>query len=549
MKNDNDFDYIIIGSGFGGSVSALRLVEKGYSVALIEAGRKLKPENCARKNREVLKYLWSPKLGCYGIMEMTMLSDMFIMRGRGYGGGSLGYANTLLMPPDSFYNDRQWSIMGDWKRNLAQHYSEAKRMLGVSKNEKFTPADDVMRSLAGDFGKADTFHMQDVGVFFGEPDKSVKDPYFGGVGPDRTGCSYCGSCVLGCRSGAKNSLDKNYLYLAGKKGLQVFTERTAILIYETGDGFEVETVSTTSKLNKRKIRFSAKNVIVAAGVLGTLDLLFRSADKGSLKNLPPSLGKKVRTNSEAMTAVRAKDDSVDYSKGLTITSSMFVDDVTHVEPMRSPTGADLMSLMYTVLTGKGSRVTRPLKWLMKFILHPVEFLKLHWPFGTAPRTILLLVMQTVDNSIRIDYSGRWWNPFSKKLKSKPETGMQKAPAYIQQAQDVTVKLAEKVNGTPMNSINEVLFDIGTTGHILGGCAIGPDAENGVVDAACRVYGHNGLYVIDGSVIPANIGVNPSLTITAIAEFAMSLIPPKAETGNQQQIFSDGHAESFQESGV
>ncbi len=543
MKDVNDFDYIIIGSGFGGSVSALRLAEKGYSVALVEAGRKLKPENCARKNREVLKYLWSPGLGCYGIMEMTMLSDMFIMRGRGYGGGSLGYANTLLMPPDSFYNDRQWSTMGDWKRNLAPHYFEAKRMLGVSKNEKFTPADDVMRSLAEDFGKADTFHMQDVGVYFGEPDKSVKDPYFGGVGPDRTGCSYCGSCVLGCRSGAKNSLDKNYLYFAERKGLEVFTERTAVLIHKNGNGFEVDTVSTIFKLNKKKITISAKNVILAAGVLGTLDLLFKSRDKGTLKNLPASLGTKVRTNSEAMTAVRVKDDTIDYSKGLTITSSIYVDDVTLVEPMRSPTGADLMSLMYTVLTGRGNRITRPLKWLMKFILNPIGFLKLHWPFGTAPRTILLLVMQTLDSSIRIDYARKWWNPLIKKLKSKQEKGMQKAPAYIQQAQDVTIKLAEKVKGIPMNSINEVLFDKGTTGHILGGCAIGPDAESGVVDGACRVYGHEGLYIIDGSVIPANIGVNPSLTITAIAEFAMSQVPFK--TGTRKQIQA-GTVESLTE---
>ena len=410
------YDFIIIGSGFGGSVSALRLAEKGYRVAVLEAGKRFRDEDFPKSNWEYKKYLWAPLLRCFGILRLTPISDAFIMSGRGVGGGSLGYGNTLLVPPDPFYNDPQWSEMNDWKNILAPFYKTAKRMLGVVRYEKTTRSDEVMKEIAEEMGRGHTFQMQDVGVFFGESEKTVPDPFFDGKGPERTGCNFCGGCFIGCRNNAKNTLVKNYLYLAEKLGVQVFPETTAKLIREMPSGeYQIDTVRTTSLFSRGgKKTFEADNIIFSAGVLGTLDLLFKCREQGTLNKLSPMLGQRVRTNSEVVTSITSKDKQIDFTEGIAITSSIYPDNVTHIEPMRYPDGSDALNSIMTLLTGEGNRITRPLKWLGNVIRHPIEFFKTLWPFGLITRTTILLVMQTVDNSIRIFRKRRWWMPFPEK---------------------------------------------------------------------------------------------------------------------------------------
>lgn len=522
------YDFLIIGSGFGGSVSALRLAEKGYSVAVLEAGKRYNDEDFPKTNWEYRKYLWAPLLRCFGILKLTPLSDAFIMSGTGVGGGSLGYGNTLLVPPDTFFNDPQWKDMKDWKSALSPFYETARQMLGVVQYTKETHADNVIREIAEEMGRGDTFKMQDVGVFFGDPEISVPDPFFNGEGPDRSGCTFCGGCFNGCRNNAKNTLVKNYLYLAEKLGVTVIPETTVQLIHEKEDGgYQVETTRTTSLFSKGgKKSFEAQNLILSAGVLGTLKLFFKCRDKGTLTRLSDMLGQRVRTNSEVVTSVTSRDKHIDFTEGIAITSSIYPDDVTHVEPMRYPDGSDALNSLMTLLTGNGNRIVRPLRWLFNIVIHPIEFIKTLWPFGLIRRTTILLVMQTVDNSIRVFLKRRWWWPFSHKLISIPEKDRKRVPAYIQIAQDVTKCFAEKVNGVPRNAVSEVLFNRALSAHILGGCVMGPDSEKGVIDHKNKVYGYDGLYVVDGSMIPANLGVNPSLTIAAMAEYAMSHIPAK-----------------------
>ena len=527
MAEGRVYDFIIIGSGFGGGVSALRLAEKGYTVAVIEAGKRYHTENFAKSNWNIFKYLWLPSLRCFGILRITLLSDVLILSGTGVGGGSLGYANVLLEPPDTFFGDPQWAGMGDWKSILTPHYHTAKKLLGVTRSEKLYPADELLRQVAEDMGRGHTFRQQEVGVFFGEPEKTAPDPYFGGRGPDRTGCNFCGGCMVGCRHNAKNTLDKNYLYLAEKLGVKIFPETKATLIRENGDGgYQVDTVSSTSLFSKGRRTFESQNLVLAAGVLGTVNLLLNCREQGTLTRLSPMLAARVRTNSEALTGVTAKNDDIDYSEGIAITSSIYPDEVTHVEPVRYPRGSDLMGFLSTFLVDGENPFTRPLKWLFNIICHPLTFLRSLLPFGWARRTIILLVMQTLDNSVRVFHKRRWWWPFSRALVSEREQARAKVPAYIPQAQAVTRALAKKTGGMPGNAINEVLLNRGTSAHILGGCVIGPSPDSGVVDGQNRVYGYKGMYVVDGSMIPANLGVNPSLTITAMAEHAMSHIPPK-----------------------
>jgi cholesterol oxidase len=522
-----DYDYLIIGSGFGGSVSACRLTEKGYRVAVLEAGKRFRDQDFPKTAWNVFRYLWLPRLGCYGIMRITPLGNMLILSGTGVGGGSLGYACTLLEPPDPFYQDPQWSGMQDWKTTLAPHYATATQMLGVTPCTVLTKADEVLKAVAEDLGRGDTFRMQDVGVYFGEPEKPAPDPFFGGRGPDREGCHLCGGCMVGCRNNAKNTLPKNYLYLAEAQGAEVFPETTADLIRPVEGGYAVDTHRTTAWFHGGKRTFTAQQVVLAAGVLGTLPLLFRCRERGTLPLLSPMLGHRVRTNSEALAAVTAKNDAVDYSHGVAITSSFYPDAVTHVEPVRYPRGSDLMSFFLTVFVEGGGRFLRPLKWLWTNLRHPITSFRVHWPFKWARRSIVLLVMQTLDNSLQLLHRRRWWWPFRKRLATAKEKTQAFIPIEMAQAQAVTKLVAARTGGIPTNSAAEVLLNMGSTAHILGGCPIGPSPECGVVDGQNRIYGHEGLYVVDGSVMPANLGVNPSLTITALAEHAMSHIPPKA----------------------
>ncbi|MFH2220318.1 MAG: GMC family oxidoreductase [Pseudomonadota bacterium] len=531
MPQDHKYDFVIVGSGFGGSVSALRLAEKGYDVAVLEAGKRYRTEDFPKTNWNLFKSLWFPLFRCFGTLRITPLSDVLILSGAGVGGGSLGYANTLLEPPDPFFNDPQWADMGDWKAILSPFYRIAKKMLGVTRNQTLYPADELLREVAEEMGRGHTFSLQDVGVFFGEPDKTVPDPYFGGEGPDRTGCNFCGGCMVGCRYNAKNTLDKNYLYLAEKLGVKIFPETRATLIRErSGGGYLVDTVRSTSLfLSPGRQTFPARKVILSAGVLGTLPLLFQCREQGTLRRLSPMLGSRVRTNSETLMGVTAKDDRVDYSRGIAITSSIYPDDVTHVEPVRYSEGSDMMSLLATILVEAKNPWIRRLKWFSRIFTDPVTFFRVLWPFGGwARRSIILLVMQTIDNSVRVYRKRRWWWPFTPSLVSEREDKREKVPVYIPQAQAVAKALAGKIDGIPQSAVNEVLLNTGITAHILGGCPMGPDPDRGVIDGQNRVYGHEGVYVIDGSMIPANLGVNPGLTITAMAEHAMSHVPPKHE---------------------
>ena len=529
--DEKTFDFVVIGSGFGGSVSALRLVEKGYSVAVLEAGRRYRDQDYPKTNWNIFRYLWLPVLRCFGLLRISFLSDVMVLGWAGVGGGSLGYAGTLIEPPAAFFQNRQWADMNDWQAVLSPHYRTARQMLGVSRVAALSPADEVLQSVAATLGCRDSFRLQDVGVFFGEPEKTVPDPYFGGRGPARSGCRLCGGCMVGCRHNAKNTLVKNYLFLAERLGVTVFPETSATLIRENPEGgYLIDTVRSTALLASTQRTFKAEQVVLSAGVLGTLSLLLRCRARGTLTRLSPMLGCRVRTNSESLTAVTTRRRQVDYSKGVAITSSIFPDAVTHIEPVRFPAGSDLLGfLVATLFTESASPLMRPLKWFANIICHPLIFLQTVWPVGWARRTIVLLVMQTLENSIRVYRKRRWWWPFSPALLSRSEDRREKVPACIPQAQIATRVLAQKINGIPQNAINEVLFDIGTTAHILGGCIMGSDPQKGVIDRLNRVFGYPGLYVVDGSMIPANLGVNPSLTITAMAEHAMSHVPPKSET--------------------
>lgn len=519
---------MIVGSGFGGSVSALRLVERGYRVLVLEAGKRWRTADFPATNWSIRKFLWLPKLFCHGIFRMSLLDDVLILGGAGVGGGSLVYANTLLVPPDSAFEAWDWPRDRDWKAALRPHYATAKRMLGVVETPRTFPADDLLRSAAADFGCAHTFKRTEVGVFFGEPGKEVHDPYFGGEGPDRTGCTFCGGCMVGCRFGAKNTLDKNYLWLAERRGAVIVPETVVRAIRPAGDdgGYVVEAERSTSVIRRGRRLYRAKKVILSAGVLGTVHLLMKCKEDGLLPNLSPRLGRRVRTNSEAIIGSTARTGEIDYSEGIAIGSGVHITPDTHVEAVRYPKGSDLMSLLGTLLTDAGGRVPRVLRWLAEIARHPIDFLRTLNPFGWARRTLILLVMQTVDNSLDLSLRRRWFAPFSRSLTSYRPHDHFRIPTYIKAANDFARVVARRQNGFPSSAINEVLLDVPTTAHILGGCAIGLSPDEGVIDTKNEVFGHPGLYVIDGSMIPANLGVNPSLTITALAEHAMSQVPPK-----------------------
>jgi cholesterol oxidase len=525
-------DYIIIGSGFGGSVSALRLAEKGYSVLVLEQGKRWRPEDFPRSNWNLRKFIWMPRLLLHGIQQITLLRDVLVFHGAGVGGGSLVYANTLLVPPDPFFEDAKWRDLApphaSWKETLAPHYATAKRMLGVAEAAHLAETDEHLRAVAEEMGRAGTFHRTHVGVFFGEAGKTVPDPFFGGEGPERTGCTLCGGCMVGCRPGAKNTLDKNYLYLAEKKGARILPEtRVSDIRPLSGGGYELSVERSTSLLFKSRRTLRARNVVVSAGVLGTVKLLMACRDRGSLPQLPRALGAYVRTNSEALVSIKSRSGSVDYSKGIAISAGFYPDEKTHIETCRYPAGSDFMALLGTTLVG-GGKLPRPLYFLGAILRRPLQALRLLWPFGWARRTVILLCMQPLDNSLELRMRRRWFWPFRRVLDSD-RGDRPPAPTYLPIANETAERMAKRMNGMPQSVLPEVLLDTCSTAHILGGCAIGHGPEDGVVDSSCRVFGHEGLYVVDGSVIPANLGVNPSLTITALAEHAMSRVPAKVSS--------------------
>jgi cholesterol oxidase len=527
-----DFDWLVIGSGFGGSVSALRLSEKGYEVGVLECGRRFADEEFPKSTADVRRYTWRPKLGMKGIFRMTIFRDVAVVSGCGVGGGSLGYANTLYVPPQAFFEDRQWADMEDWHSVLAPHYAEAQRMLGVTQNPHDDPADQLLRELGEELGVSDTYRKTPVGVFFGEAGKTVPDPFFGGEGPERTGCELCGRCMVGCPHGAKNTLVKNYLYLAERRGAKVMPERTVIDVRPLGkgdgsEGYEVESVRSGAWVRRDRQVQRARAVVVAAGPLGTNTLLQRCRLGGSLPRISPRLGELVRTNSEAILTVTVPEDYPDdLTKRVAITSSIYPDPHTHIETVSYGNDGNSMRAFYTMLVGDGTRLTRPLKLLGQMILHPKRLARLllakHW----SRRTVILLVMQTLDNAMALRPKRGPFGSLWLRTEQDPE---RPNPTFIPVANEAAEWMAKRTGGIAQSSVMEALFNIPTTAHIMGGAVIASDPSRGVVDARQRVFHYENLLVCDGSAIPANVGVNPSLTITALAEHAMSHIPVAGET--------------------
>jgi cholesterol oxidase len=528
MEGDFDFDWLVIGSGFGGSVSALRLSEKGHSVGVLECGRRFADGELPRSTADLKRYFWNPFLGMKGIFRLTTFKDVSVVSGCGVGGGSLGYANTLYVPPTKFFEDRQWAEMNDWESVLAPHYAEAQRMLGVVQTPTDDPADQLLRELGEELGVGDSYKKTPVGVYFGEPGVTVPDPFFGGEGPERTGCRECGRCMVGCPHGSKNTLVKNYLYLAEKRGARVMAERTVVDVRPLGDGtgkdgYEVESVRSGAWLSKERQVQRARGVVVSAGPLGTNRLLQRCRLNGSLGRISARLGELVRTNSESILTVTVPEDYPDdLIKRVAITSSIYPDPNTHIETVTYGDDGDSMHRLYTLLVGDGTRLTRPLKWLVQVLLHPRRLAQVLFPKHYSRRTIILLVMQTLDNAIALRPHQGPFGTLWLKTEQDPEKPI---PTFIPVANQAAEWLAKRTGGIAQSSVTEALFNIPTTAHILGGAVIAPDRTRGVIDARQRVYGYENLLVCDGSAIPANVGVNPSLTITALAEHAMSHIPP------------------------
>jgi cholesterol oxidase len=541
-------DFIIIGSGFGGSVAALRLVEKGYRVLVLEKGRRFGPDDFPKTNWDLRRWMWAPALGLRGIFKMTFLPHVTVVHGVGYGGGSLVYANTLPVPKDAFFEAASWGHLADWKAELAPHYATAKRMLGATRNPHLTYVDEVIREVGRDLGKEAGFHPTDVAVYFGEPGKTVPDPYFGGAGPERTGCNGCGACMTGCRFGAKNTLDKNYLYLAERLGLEVETETEVTSVRPVHDGgyagsadsagsapkpprpaggYRVEALSGLVPGRRRARTFEAANVIFAGGVLGTVDLLLRlKADPAGLPRLSDRVGHFVRTNSESLVEVVSERRDRDLSKGIAIGSILETDEHSHLEPTRYGAGSGFFRLLTAPHVGGATLPARLANLAGAVLANPLKLLRAATVPDFSKFGVILLYMRTLEGSIRMKLGRSVTTGFATGVTTELSDGP--APtASIPEATDLARRVADKIQGFPLSLVTETTLGIPTTAHILGGACMGDSPAAGVIDQDHRVFGYEGLYVIDGSAVSANPGVNPSLTITALAERAMSRIPPKA----------------------
>ncbi|MFJ5893909.1 GMC family oxidoreductase N-terminal domain-containing protein [Streptomyces sp. NPDC093064] len=547
MSQDGyDYDVIVVGSGFGGSVSALRLTEKGYRVGVLEAGRRFTRETLPKNSWDLKNYLWAPKLGMYGIQRIHLLGNVMVLAGAGVGGGSLNYANTLYIPPKPFFDDPQWRDITDWQDELAPYYDQARRMLGVRLNPTTTPSDVHLKAAAQRMGVGDTFHMAPVGVFFGDGEDAdgattakagerVADPYFGGAGPDRKACTECGECMTGCRHGAKNTLNENYLYLAEKAGAVVHPMTTVVSVTDDSrGGYAVATLPTDDKKKGAGRLFTARRVVLAAGTYGTQTLLHRMRESGRLPCLSPRLGELTRTNSEALVGAQTDDrryrkatgePKADFTRGVAITSSIHPDENTHIEPVRYGKGSNSMGGLSILQVPYAEGSSRAAAWLANAARHPLLVLRSLSNRRWSERTIIGLVMQSLDNSLttylKPDGMGRGL------LTARQGHGAPN-PKQIRAATESATALAAEINGFAGSNVGE-LMGTPLTAHFLGGCPIGSSRETGVIDPYHRLYGHPGISVVDGAAVSANLGVNPSLTITAQAERAMSYWPNEGET--------------------
>ncbi|MFJ2718509.1 GMC family oxidoreductase N-terminal domain-containing protein [Streptomyces sp. NPDC087437] len=547
MSQDGyDYDVIVVGSGFGASVSALRLTEKGYRVGVLEAGRRFTRETLPKNSWDLKNYLWAPKLGMYGIQRIHLLGNVMVLAGAGVGGGSLNYANTLYIPPKPFFDDPQWRDITDWQDELTPYYDQARRMLGVRLNPTTTPSDVHLKAAAQRMGVGHTFHMAPVGVFFGDGEDAdgtttakagerVADPYFGGAGPDRKACTECGECMTGCRHGAKNTLNENYLYLAEKAGAVVHPMTTVVSVTDDSrGGYAVATLPTDNKKKGADRLFTARRVVLAAGTYGTQTLLHRMRASGRLPHLSARLGELTRTNSEALVGAQTDDrryrkatgePKADFTRGVAITSSIHPDENTHIEPVRYGKGSNSMGGLSILQVPYAEGSSRAAAWLANAVRHPLLVLRSLSNRRWSERTIIGLVMQSLDNSLttylKPDGVGRGL------LTARQGHGAPN-PKQIRVATESATALAAEINGFAGSNVGE-LMGTPLTAHFLGGCPIGASRETGVIDPYHRLYGHPGISVVDGAAVSANLGVNPSLTITAQAERAMSYWPNKGET--------------------
>jgi cholesterol oxidase len=512
------YDYIVIGSGFGGSVASLRLVEKGYKVLMIEQGKRFQPGDFPKTNWNLPKYLWIPALRFFGFQKLTFFSTASILSGTGVGGGSLVYANTLYIPPDEFFRNESWRRFGDWKKILEPFYEKASFMLGRKKYTRLNIEDKVLEEVSKEMDAHSTFDTVNVGVNFDGPDEET-DPYFGGLGPLRNKCTECGGCMVGCRQNAKNTLDMNYLWFAEKSGLEIVPETKAEKIIFRDNLYHIETRKITTYFRAQRRTFSAKGIVVAAGALGTMELLLKQKFKyATLPQLSDKLGFNLRTNAETLCAISGAKEKL--NNGLAITSVFSPDPNTHVEVVKYPDNSNAMKWFFG-LSAKGAPTSlhRSFNLMVKTASHPRQFLKTVFDFRWSSHLVILLVMQTVDNAMRMV----WKKTFTGGKMKLDNSGQKKVPAYIPIGQKVMEYYSKKISGIPQNILLEVFFNRPTTAHILGGCPMSDSPETGVVDSKFKVHGYPDFYITDGSVVQGNIGVNPSLTITAIAEYAMSNI--------------------------
>jgi cholesterol oxidase len=531
MVPESHFDFLIIGSGFGGSVSALRLVEKGYRVAVLEQGSDYSNGDFAKTNWDLRKWLWMPRLGMRGIMRLRFFRHVTVLAGAGVGGGSLGYAATLPMPKRPFFEAASWSHLADWERELAPHYETAKHMLGVAKVPRLFPADRVLLRVAEKRGLVSSFQVPEVGIHFGDAGHPSPDPFFNGEGPARRGCRFCGACLTGCRHDAKNSLDKNYLYLARRRGLVIHADTEVVDVVPEGSGYRVRALVGKSgfSFRRRALSFSADQVIFSAGALGTVDLLLRLAERGSLPRLSPRLGERVRTNEETLVGVTVNARNEAMNEGVAIGSLLQTDERSHIEVVRYGSGSGFWRLLGLPHVARNVPGAFKLLFAMLSVLrHPLRYFKAWFVSDWAKYTAILLYMRSFDGSLRFRLGK---GPLGSRVKSSVDDGSEPPHAHMPEASELIVDYAREAGGVPIAMFTDTLFNVPTTAHLLGGCTMGQDATNGVIDTRHRVFGHPGLYVIDGSAVSANPGVNPSLTITALAERAMSFIPAKRENAH------------------